>query len=72
MTEILRMTNLKIEGFSNERWVPIVKGIDLTLNKGEVLGLIGESGAGKINHRVGLHGIRPQGILRLLQELAQS
>jgi peptide/nickel transport system ATP-binding protein len=47
MTEILKMTNLKIEGFSNERWVPIVKGIDLTLNKGEVLGLIGESGAGK-------------------------
>ncbi len=47
MTEILRMTNLKIEGFSEEQWVPIVKGVDVTLNKGEVLGLIGESGAGK-------------------------
>ena len=47
MTEILRMTNLKIEGFSDEQWVPIVKGVDVTLNKGEVLGLIGESGAGK-------------------------
>jgi peptide/nickel transport system ATP-binding protein len=41
------MTNLKIEGFSDEQWVPIVKGVDVTLNKGEVLGLIGESGAGK-------------------------
>ncbi len=47
MTEILRMTNLKIEGFSDEKWVPIVKGVDLRLDKGEVLGLIGESGAGK-------------------------
>lgn len=47
MTEILKMTNLKIEGFSEEQWLPIVKGINLTLNKGEVLGLIGESGAGK-------------------------
>jgi len=47
MTEILRMTNLKIEGFSDERWLPIVKGVDVRLNKGEVLGLIGESGAGK-------------------------
>jgi len=41
------MTNLKIEGFSEEHWLPIVKGINLTLNKGAVLGLIGESGAGK-------------------------
>jgi len=47
MTEILKMKNLQIEGFSDEEWVPIVKGIDLKLDKGEVLGLIGESGAGK-------------------------
>ena len=47
MTEILNMKNLKIEGFSDEKWTPIVKGVDVTLNRGEVLGLIGESGAGK-------------------------
>jgi peptide/nickel transport system ATP-binding protein len=38
---------LKIEGKSDEVWTPIVNGIDLDLKKGEVLGLIGESGAGK-------------------------
>ena len=44
---LLRISNLKIEGRSDETWMPIIKGIDLELKKGEVLGLIGESGAGK-------------------------
>lgn len=44
---LLKIRNLKIEGFSDDVWHPIVKGLDLTLKRGEVLGLIGESGAGK-------------------------
>ena len=44
---LLDMHNVQIEGFSDERWSPIIKGIDLQLKRGEVLGLIGESGAGK-------------------------
>ena len=48
MTETLvEMRDIHIEGRSDETWMPIIKGVDLTLNKGEVLGLIGESGAGK-------------------------
>jgi len=48
MTEqLLKIRGLKIEGKSDEVWTPIVNGIDLDLKKGEVLGLIGESGAGK-------------------------
>ena len=48
MTEqLLKIRGLKIEGKSDEVWIPIVNGIDLDLKKGEVLGLIGESGAGK-------------------------
>lgn len=44
---LVEMRDVHIEGRSDETWMPIINGIDLTLNKGEVLGLIGESGAGK-------------------------
>jgi len=46
-TPLLKIQGLKIEGRSDETWNPIINGVDLELNKGEVIGLIGESGAGK-------------------------
>ena len=44
---LLEMRGLRIEGQSDEQWHEIVHGVDVTLRRGEVLGLIGESGAGK-------------------------
>ena len=44
---LIQIRGLKIEGYSDDKWHPIIKGIDLDLKRGEVLGLIGESGAGK-------------------------
>lgn len=44
---LLKIRGLKIEGRSDETWNPIINGVGLDLNKGEVLGMIGESGAGK-------------------------
>ena len=44
---LLEMTDIQIDGFADNRWHKIIKGMNLKLNKGEVLGLIGESGAGK-------------------------
>ncbi|MER9526312.1 ABC transporter ATP-binding protein [Mesorhizobium sp. M0292] len=44
---ILDVKGLRVRGKSKAGWAEIVKGIDLTLRRGEILGLIGESGAGK-------------------------
>jgi peptide/nickel transport system ATP-binding protein len=48
-TEILRMEGLRITASSDDGATskPIVEDVDLVLHRGEVLGLIGESGAGK-------------------------
>ena len=44
---LLEMRGLRIEGQADDEWHEIVHGVDVTLRRGEVLGLIGESGAGK-------------------------
>jgi peptide/nickel transport system ATP-binding protein len=44
---LLVVDGLRIEGDSSGEWREIVKGVSFTLGRGEVIGLIGESGAGK-------------------------
>ena len=44
---LLTMHEVRIDGFADEQWHEIIKGVDVTLRRGEVLGFIGESGAGK-------------------------
>ena len=44
---MVEMRGLRIEGQSEDQWNEIVHGVDVILRRGEVLGLIGESGAGK-------------------------
>ncbi|NIS61244.1 MAG: nickel ABC transporter ATP-binding protein NikE [Proteobacteria bacterium] len=47
MTHLLTVKGLNIDALEDGQWKPIVNDIDLYLDRGEVLGLIGESGAGK-------------------------
>lgn len=44
---LLTVSDLRIEARLADGWSEIVKGISLELRRGEVLGLVGESGAGK-------------------------
>ncbi|MDF3937055.1 ABC transporter ATP-binding protein [Pseudomonas citronellolis] len=48
MTEaLLKITGLRIEAAGAQGWSEIVHGVDLELQRGRILGLVGESGAGK-------------------------
>ena len=47
MKEILNITNVAVEYDRHGRKVRAVAGVDLALNSGEILGLVGESGCGK-------------------------
>ena len=61
MTKLLEIKNLFIQGFTGDQWLPIVNDIDMSLDKGEVLGLIGESGAGKSTLGMAAMGYTRQG-----------
>ncbi len=61
MNNLLEIKNLYIEAFYEEQWQPIVRNISLNLKRGEVLGLIGESGAGKSTIGLAAMGYTRQG-----------
>ena len=44
---LLNIRGLKVEARGEAGWTEIVHGVDLDLKRGEILGLIGESGSGK-------------------------
>lgn len=45
--KLLEITNLKTHFFVDNRQIPAVNGVDLTIHEGETLGVVGESGCGK-------------------------
>jgi peptide/nickel transport system ATP-binding protein len=54
---LLIIENLKTQYFSDEGFVQAVNGISYTLNEGECLGVVGESGCGKSAHARSIMGL---------------
>ena len=57
---ILEVKNLKTYFYTDNHIVPAVDGVDFSMKKGEILGIVGESGCGK--------SVTSMSILRLLDE----
>ncbi len=47
MEKILEVKDLRVEFLTKQGTMHAVRGVDFTLNKGEILGIVGESGCGK-------------------------
>lgn len=58
--KVLQVTGLRVGLKSSKTWLPIAKGVNLDIQRGRTLGLIGESGCGKT--------VTCMAVLRLLQE----
>lgn len=58
-TDLLRATDLHVRYGRDPRVVRAVDGVDLTVQRGEILGLVGESGCGKSSLGRALVGLEP-------------
>ena len=64
---ILNVENLVIHYETDEEVVEAVNNISFTLKRGEVLGLVGETGAGKTTTALGIMGLLPDKVGHVIQ-----
>jgi peptide/nickel transport system ATP-binding protein len=64
MDNILEIRQLKTHFRNDERLIPAVDGVDITVKKGETLGIVGESGCGK--------SVTSLSVMRLLPKIGAS
>ena len=58
--KLLEVKNLRTEFKRDKTWVTAVNNVSFSINKGEILGLVGESGCGK--------SVTSLSVMRLLPE----
>ena len=57
--KLLDIKNLTIQYVTEDEVVSAVNGLDIELNEGETIGLVGETGAGKTTSALGIMGLVP-------------
>lgn len=62
MEELLKIENLSVEYRSGGHVAKAVNGLDFTIHKGEAIGLVGESGAGKTTTALSILNLLPRRI----------
>ncbi len=60
MPEILSIRNLTIQLKQNRNRLPVLSGLSLTVQKGEIFGIVGESGCGKSVLSNSIMGLQPE------------
>ena len=65
MSELLHIQDLQIDYRTDLETVHAVNGVTLRLNKGETLGLVGETGAGKTTTALAILGLLPERTARI-------
>ena len=61
MSSLLSVEDLTVAFVVDGEWIPIVRGVDLTVASGEVVGLVGESGSGKTLTALSILHLLPAG-----------
>ena len=60
MEELLNIKNLHVQYNTDESVVHAVNGVNLVVHKGEAMGLVGETGAGKTTTALSVLNILPE------------
>lgn len=59
---LLEIRNLTVSVSSKKRDIPIVKGVDIDIPRGQIIGLVGESGCGKSMTAKSIIGLLPKAV----------
>jgi oligopeptide/dipeptide ABC transporter ATP-binding protein len=59
---LLEINNLAVSVYQKKETIPIVKGVDLKIPRGSIVGLVGESGCGKSMTAKSINGILPPSV----------